>query len=128
MRALLDTHVFLWWVLEDRRLTRAMRGVIEDGANDVLFSAASGYEIAYKVEEGRLSLPEPADRYLTDRLDANGFDPLPIDLGDALEAAMLPRIHRDPFDRLLIAQARRAGIPIITTDPVISQYDVETIA
>lgn len=128
MRALLDTHVFLWWVLEDERLTRAMRDVIEDGGNDVLFSAASGYEIAYKAADGRLTLPESPQAYVTDRLAANGFDALPIDLGHALGAALLPRIHRDPFDRLLVAQARGEGIPIITGDPVISRYDVETIA
>jgi len=128
VRALLDTHVFLWWVLEDGRLTRGMRELIEDGSNDVLFSAASGYEIACKVADGRLTLPESPQAYVTDRLEANGFDPLPIDLGHALEAAMLPRIHRDPFDRLLVAQARGEGIPIITSDPVISRYDVETIA
>lgn len=105
-----------------------MRQVIADGSNDVLFSAASGYEIAYKAEDGRLSLPQSPEHYVADRLEANGFDPLPIDLAHALGAAMLPRIHRDPFDRLLVAQARREGIPIITSDPVIARYDVDVIA
>jgi PIN domain nuclease of toxin-antitoxin system len=127
MKVLIDSHVFLWWVLEEPRLTPAMREIISDGTNEVLFSAASAYELAYKADDGRLTLPEGAHAYITDRLDANGFDPLPIDVGHALAAASLPRIHRDPFDRLLIAQAQREGIPILTADPVIARYDVETI-
>jgi PIN domain nuclease of toxin-antitoxin system len=125
---LIDSHVFLWWNLESPQLTRAMREIISDGGNDVLFSVASAYELAYKAVDGRLTLPEAPNAYIADRLEANGFDPLPLDLGHALTAALLPRIHRDPFDRLLVAQAQREGIPILTADPVIARYDVETIA
>lgn len=128
MRALIDSHVFLWWVLAAPRLTRAMRDVISDGANDILLSAASAYELAWKAADGRLTLPVAPDTYIADRLLANGFEALPVDLDHALAAAALPRIHRDPFDRLLVAQARREGIPILTADPVIARYDVETIA
>lgn len=128
MKVLIDTHVFLWWVLEAPQLTPAMREVIADGANEVLFSAASAYELAYKAGDGRLTLPDTPSAYVADRLSANGFDILPVDLDHALTAAALPRIHRDPFDRLLVAQAQREGIPILTVDPVIARYDVETIS
>lgn len=128
MRVLIDTHVFLWWVLDDPRITETMRETLGDGANDVLLSTASAYELAYKAALGRLRLPEPAPIYLRGRLQANGFESLPVELEHALEAGSLPRIHGDPVDRLLIAQARREGIPILTSDPVIHRYDVEAIA
>jgi len=127
VKVLIDSHVFLWWVLEAPQLTPVMREIISDGSNEVLFSAASAYELAFKAADGRLTLPESAESYITDRLAANGFDALPVDLEHALTAASLPRIHRDPFDRLLVAQAQREGIPILTADPVIARYDVETI-
>ena len=127
MRALLDTHVFLWWVLDMPRLSSAGRRILEDGANQLLFSAASAYELTIKARQGRLTLPEPPDSYVPSRLVANGFDALPIELPHALRAGSLPHIHRDPFDRMLIAQAQIEGIPIITADPAIGRYDVETI-
>ncbi|MBA3876892.1 MAG: PIN domain nuclease [Anaerolinea sp.] len=127
MRALLDTHTFLWWVLDAPRLTADCRTILDDGANDVLFSAVSGYELAYKVSQGRLVLPEVPDVYVRSRLAVNGFEALSIELDHALRAASLPMIHRDPFDRLLIGQAQAEGLPIITADPAIAQYDVEVI-
>jgi PIN domain nuclease of toxin-antitoxin system len=127
MRALLDTHTFLWWVLDVPRLSSESRAILEDGANDLLFSAASAYELALKARTGKLSLPEPAETYVPSRLVANGFSRLPIELAHALRAGILPSIHWDPFDRLLVAQAQIEGIPILTADPAISRYDVETI-
>jgi PIN domain nuclease of toxin-antitoxin system len=127
VRVLLDTHTFLWWVLDAPKLSAECRRILEDGANDVLLSAASGYELAYKVNQGRLTLPEAPDVYVHSRLVANGFEALTIELEHALRAASLPMIHRDPFDRFLVAQAQLEGIPILTADPVIAQYDVEVI-
>jgi PIN domain nuclease of toxin-antitoxin system len=127
VRALLDTHTFLWWVLDVPRLSAESRTILEDGANELLFSAASAFEIALKARSGRLTLPESPEAYVPDRLIANSFTRLAIDLGHALRAGTLPWIHRDPFDRLLIAQAQMEGLPILTADPVISRYDVETI-
>jgi PIN domain nuclease of toxin-antitoxin system len=127
MRALLDTHTFLWWVLDVPRLSSESRAILEDGANELLFSAASAYELALKARTGKLSLPEPAETYVPSRLVANGFSRLPIELAHALRAGILPSIHGDPFDRLLVAQAQIEGIPILTADPAISRYDVETI-
>ena len=127
MRVLLDAHAFLWWVLEMPELSRTCRDIVGDGDNDIIVSAASAYEIAYKAEQGRLQLPEPADAYVRGRLAANGFGSLGIELAHALRAATLPRIHGDPFDRILVAQAQIEGLPILTVDPAITRYDVETI-
>ena len=127
MRVLLDTHTFLWWVLDAPKLSAECRRILDDGTNDVLLSAVSGYELAFKVNQGRLTLPEPPDVYVRSRLAFNGFEALSIELDHALRAASLPMIHRDPFDRLLVAQAQLEGIPIVTADPAIAQYDVEVI-
>jgi PIN domain nuclease of toxin-antitoxin system len=91
------------------------------------FSAASAYELTAKSRAGRLDLPAAVEVYIPTRLAAFGFDALAIDVSHAIRAALLPPIHRDPWDRLLIAQAQIEDLPIITIDPVIGQYDVETI-
>lgn len=127
MRALLDSHAFLWWVLASPDLSPTARGIVEDGSNEILVSAACGYELAYKAAIGRLTLPESPEAYVTGRLVANGFDALPVSMDHALRAATLPRIHRDPFDRILIAQAQLESVPILTADPAIGRYDVEVI-
>jgi PIN domain nuclease of toxin-antitoxin system len=127
VKALLDAHAFIWWVLDMPNLSETCRGIVGDGDNEIVVSVASSYEIAYKAEQGRLTLPETPEAYVRDRLSANGFASLPIELGHALRAATLPRIHGDPFDRLLVAQAQIEGLPILTADPAISLYDVETI-
>ena len=127
MRALIDTHVFLWWVLDTPRLSLEGRRILEDGENELLFSAASAYELTIKAQRGRLTLPEPPDSYVPSRLVANGLTSMPIELSHALRAGSLPPIHRDPFDRMLVAQAQIEGLPILTADPAISRYDVETI-
>jgi PIN domain nuclease of toxin-antitoxin system len=100
--------------------------LVGDGSNDILVSAASAYEIAAKANAGRLTLPAPADVYLPDRLAANGMGILPIELAHALRAGSLPPVHRDPWDRLLVAQAQIEGMPIITADDAIGRYEVET--
>lgn len=127
MRAILDTHVFLWWVLDVPRLSVEARSILQDGANELLFSTASAYELTIKAQSGRLSLPEPPDSYVPNRLAANAFESLSIELAHALRAGSLPTIHRDPFDRMLVAQAQIEGLPILTADPAIGRYDVETI-
>jgi PIN domain nuclease of toxin-antitoxin system len=127
VRAILDTHVFLWWVLDVPRLSADARSILQDGTNELLFSTASAYELTIKAQSGRLTLPEPADSYVPSRLAANAFESLSIELTHALRAGSLPTIHRDPFDRMLVAQAQIEGLPILTADPAISRYDVETI-
>jgi PIN domain nuclease of toxin-antitoxin system len=127
VRALLDTHAFLWWVLDSSALSDVGRDLMGDGRNDLYVSAASAMEIAIKARRGRLALPEPPESYVPSRLVSEGFTAMPVELGHALRVARLPDIHRDPFDRLLVAQAQVEGIPIVTADPAIAQYDVETI-
>jgi PIN domain nuclease of toxin-antitoxin system len=127
VRALLDTHAFLWAVLGDPRLSMQAHDLIEDRGNVMAFSAASAYELALKARIGRLTLPAPPDVYVPTRLAAFGFDPLPIEITHSTRAASLPPIHPDPWDRLLIAQAQIEDLPIITVDPLIGRYDVETV-
>jgi PIN domain nuclease of toxin-antitoxin system len=128
LRVLIDTHVFLWWASErGARVSDRARELLGDGATDVSFSMASAWEISIKVGGGRMVLPEPVGRYLPARLRHHGFDLLSIDLPHAVRAGELPRLHGDPFDRMLVAQAQVEGLPILTADPAISRYDVETI-
>ena len=128
MRVLIDTHVFLWWASErGARVSEPAREVLSDGATEVSFSIASAWEIAIKVGGGRMVLPEVFERYLPDRLRQHGFALMSIELPHVLRAGALPRLHGNPFDRMLVAQAQVEGLPIVTADPAISRYDVETI-
>lgn len=127
MKALIDTHAFLWWLLDADRLSAEGRRLLSDPANEFLLSAASAVELSIKVGQGRLTLPEPVESFVPSRLSSEGFQALSIELGHALRVARLPLIHRDPFDRILVAQAQVENLPILTADPAISRYDVETI-
>jgi PIN domain nuclease of toxin-antitoxin system len=100
---------------------------MSDGANDVVVSMASVWEMSIKVGTGRMDLPAPIERFVSDRLRHHGFDLLAIDLGHAFRAGELPRIHGDPFDRMLVAQAQIEDLALVTADPAIGQYDVEII-
>jgi PIN domain nuclease of toxin-antitoxin system len=126
VRLLLDTHVFLWLLAEPERLGRHL-GSIEDPANDLLLSAASSWEIAIKVRLGRLDLPDDPTRYIPSRMRAVGVEPLAVEHAHALAVAALPMLHRDPFDRILVAQARHLRLGIVTADADIARYDVRTI-
>jgi PIN domain nuclease of toxin-antitoxin system len=128
MRLLIDTHVFLWWSMEHgARLSTDARDLLADGSNEVALSVVSAWEIAIKVGGKRMDLPDVVERYLPDRIRHHGFEVMPIELSHVFRAGSLPLIHRDPFDRMLVAQAQIEGLPILTADPAISQYDVETI-
>lgn len=127
MKALLDTHVFLWWNLDDPRISNTARAFIADGGNDLFFSAASAWEIAIKLSIGRLTLPDTADKYISSRLALHHIQALPIQVSHAVRVASLEYIHKDPFDRLLIAQSQMEKIPILTADQQFAQYDVEII-
>ena len=128
MKAILDTHIFLWWNMDDPQLSSTIRAIISDGRNELFLSAASAWEIAIKAARGRLNLPTKPRDYVSDRLVLHSLQPLPITLSHALQVYALPNHHRDPFDRLLVAQGQFENMPILTADPLIAKYDVETIS
>jgi PIN domain nuclease of toxin-antitoxin system len=125
VRILLDTHCWLWMQAQPDQFSVGARALIEDPVTDLLLSSASSWEIAIKYELGRLPLPLPPAEYVPDRMATSGVTPLPVHHAHALEVAELPPHHRDPFDRLLIAQARIEGVPLLTADSQLDAYDVE---
>jgi len=127
VRYLLDTHVWLWMAAAPERLGPQAAEIISDPEIRLLLSAASSWEIAIKSRLGRLELPEPAESYVPDRMRILGVVDLQIDQAHALAVAPLPLHHRDPFDRMLIAQARVEGIPVITADAAFDNYDVTLV-
>jgi PIN domain nuclease of toxin-antitoxin system len=120
---LLDTQVLIWCLAADRRLKRIARKAIEDDSNRVWVSAASAWEIEIKSALGKLSVPDD----LLNQMSANDFDELTIRMEHALYLRHLPALHRDPFDRILIAQAVCEGLTIVTADPVLGGYPVRVI-
>lgn len=123
MRLLLDTHVFLWLLAEPERIG-AQVGRLHDPRTELFLSAASSWEIAVKVQLGRLELPDHPRHYVPDRMRAIGAEPLPVEHAHALAVSDLPLHHRDPFDRLLVAQAQALRLRIVTADAQILKYDV----
>jgi len=126
MKAILDTQAFLWALAGDARMSRHARDIFA-GSTDLSLSIASIWEILIKVESGKLNLPRPAAPYVLSRLAENGIKSLPISLDHLLALERLPMHHRDPFDRLLIAQSIEEGWPIVTADPWFTRYPVEVI-
>jgi len=124
MKILLDTHVFLWHISADPKLPAAYQAAIQDPANDVFLSVASVWEAVIKNHIGKLPLPDPPADYLPRQRTAHGIASLPIDEGAMIHLAGLPPIHRDPFDRLLVAQALQYGLTIATVDPDVMAYPV----
>ncbi|MGH3440465.1 MAG: type II toxin-antitoxin system VapC family toxin [Nitriliruptorales bacterium] len=126
MRALLDTHAWLWMLTDPERLGDALV-FVDDADNELLLSAASSWEISIKYALGRLPLPEPPSTYVPARIRSTGVTPLAVEHTHALAVADLPDHHRDPFDRLLVAQGSVEAVPIITADEVLAQYDVDVM-
>ena len=124
MRLLLDTHVFLWYITADAMLPELFLAAIQDPANEVYLSVASIWEAVIKHGLGRLPLPAPPADYLPQQRDAHGIDALPIDEGAMTHLASLPALHRDPFDRLLVAQALQHGLTIATVDSHVAAHPV----
>ena len=128
MRILLDTHVWLWTTLMPERLSPHASSLLETSEHELYLSAASAWEIAIKYSRGKLRLPEPPSTYVPTRLERLRIQPLPIEQSHALHVASLLPHHRDPFDRILIAQAQLENLQLLTSDPVFAAYDVRTIA
>jgi PIN domain nuclease of toxin-antitoxin system len=127
LKALLDTHVFLWWVTDNERLSPYMRDIISDEGTDLFLSSASCWEMAIKAKIGSLKLPGLPEKFIPDQMIANNIAGLPIHSVHALHVYSLPDHHRDPFDRMLIAQAQIERMPIITNDRLFADYDVKTL-
>ena len=120
---MLDAHAFLWWARNEATLAAAARGAIADPANDVIVSGATVWELEIKRALGKLQAP--AD--LLEVIDAEGFSCVPVSGKDATEAARLPPHHRDPFDRMLIAQAERLDAVLVTRDAAFNAYGVDIL-
>ncbi len=127
MRALLDTQCWLWMQVSPERLAPAALEIVQDAANELYLSAASCWEIAIKYALGKLPLPMTPAEYVPSRLQTGGVLALPVSARHALHVATLPAHHRDPFDRLLIAQAQLEGLGLITADRQLTAYDVRLI-
>ena len=127
MKLLLDTHIFLWWLAGDERFSMECRQLLSASATLPLLSAVSSWEIAIKHGLGKLQLPEPPESFVVSRMARERIAGLPIEHAHALAVASLPVHHRDPFDRMLIAQAKVEGIPIMTADSAFSAYDVDLL-
>jgi len=127
VRVLLDTHVWLWMVAAPERLSEPARVLVVATDNELLLSAASAWEIAIKYALGKLRLPDAPSEFVPSLMARTGITPLPVHHRHALRVATLPPQHRDPFDRLLVAQAQIEGVPILTADKNFAQYDVEVL-
>lgn len=127
MRALLDTHTFLWFVTGDRALSPAAESVVRPGAHELLLSIASVWEISIKAGLGRLDFALPVEEFVPEQLQLNRVSLLPVALEHATQVAALPQHHRDPFDRMLVVQARMEAVPIISADPVLDRYGIHRL-
>lgn len=126
-RLIADTHAILWWLSDDCRLSANAKALISDSNTAVYLSAASAWEISVKAKLGKLIIPKSSESLIADLLNVERFIPLPISLLHALRTGELPPIHRDPFDRMLICQSMVEQIPLLTNDPAILQYGLQTI-
>lgn len=126
-RVLLDTHIWLWFIAAPSRLGKKGLHLLENNSTELFLSAASSWEIAIKYKLGRIPLPEPPDTFIPPRLIRDGIKSLPVEHQHACHVANLPHHHRDPFDRILIAQSQIERCAFITADKKLKEYDVEMI-
>jgi PIN domain nuclease of toxin-antitoxin system len=127
MRLLLDSHTFLWFVLNDPQLSGVALNLVHDPANDILISPASYWEIAIKVRLGKINLNASYDDFMHRGIVGNDFEILPIEPRHTSLLTTLPLHHRDPFDRLLVAQALTEAVPIVSTDAAFDSYGVQRL-
>ena len=127
MRLLLDTHVFLWWIEDAPDLSRKARAAIANPDNQCFLSLASSWELAIKLSLGKLRLPDAIERFIPQQLAENGFSQLQIDFRHVARVASLAFHHRDPFNRLLAAQAMEEKLPVVSADKQFAKYGVKRI-
>lgn len=127
MNLLLDSHAFLWFVEDSPQISANALSLIEAPTNDVLLSVASVWELAIKFSRGRLTLPASFDSFISEQLRRNRIGVLDVKLAHAARVATLPHHHRDPFDRMLVAQCLEERIPIISNDRVLDAYGIQRL-
>jgi PIN domain nuclease of toxin-antitoxin system len=127
MKYLLDTHIFLWWITDNTKLQNKTRDLISDKSNELFLSSASLWEIMIKSKLNKIDLTDEPKAYLKEQVELNSISILNITMEHSLEIYDLPEIHKDPFDRMLIAQARVEKLTILTTDSFIKRYEVKTL-
>jgi PIN domain nuclease of toxin-antitoxin system len=127
LKLLLDTQCLLWWFTEPERLNSVATEQIVAEDNQLFFSVASTWEIAIKVGIGKLPLPEPVDVYVASRMRRLGAKSLDIVFSHVCQVATLPLLHRDPFDRILLAQAQIENMTLVTADEILNQYRIDIL-
>ncbi|MDM8568508.1 type II toxin-antitoxin system VapC family toxin [Thiotrichales bacterium HSG1] len=127
MRLLLDTHAFLWFINGDKKLSQQSRLLIQETDNEILISVATLWEIAIKTSQKKLELSQPFDILIPRELANNKFTQLPIVVNHLIQLGNLPFHHRDPFDRILIAQSQFEQVPLISRDSEFDNYELERI-
>ena len=124
MKLLLDTHIFLWYISGDKKLTDKARDQVRNPTNEVYLSVVSLWEASVKYQIGKLTLPERPESYLPEQRERHRITSLSLDEGSVKQLANLPMLHRDPFDRMLVCQAKEHELTIVTIDPLIQAYTV----
>jgi PIN domain nuclease of toxin-antitoxin system len=127
MRYLLDTHVFLWMAADPDKLSPRVRKIVREKNNQLYMSAASGWEIALLEKIDRIKLPDEPQRFIPEAMQRLSVLPIPIGFSTAITAAMLPLIHRDPFDRIIIAEAEKEKMIVITKDKKFVEYGIQSL-
>lgn len=127
MRLLLDSHTFLWWVRNDPALKKRTQALIADTGNECYVSHASAWEMAIKASLGKLTLPSTVEQFVIHQCEINDFRLLPITLAHIGLVQLLPFHHRDPFDRILVAQARMEGMTLLSRDPTLKDYGISIV-
>ncbi len=127
MRILLDTHAFLWLTSDDMRVSKKAKKLFLDEENEFFLSLASIWEMAIKISLEKLELNQPLEKFILNQLQENFIDQLTISFRHVTKVRLLPFYHRDPFDRLLIAQAQEEGMAIMSSDTAFDSYDVERL-
>ena len=127
MKVLLDTCAFLWLVTDDPHASELAKGIFLNNDNELFLSAVTGFEIAVKYSLGKLHLTEPPKEFIANRIQANALTELPVSMIHALALQNMPLHHKDPFDRLLVAQAMVNQIPLLSADQQLSAYEIERL-
>ena len=127
MKYLLDTHVFLWFILDNEKISSKALNIISNRNNELFLSAASGWEVAIKAHLGKIQLNNNPEIFIPEHLSANSIKSLPIKMSHMLHTFTLPFHHKDPFDRLIISQAQLEKMSIITADPLFEKYTIKLL-